>query len=66
MQLGDVTLAQKIFGDNHAASVKARETNGWKPTLANPLKDVQKGLRRAQAQRAPELDRLQCEKRSMH
>ena len=31
-RLGDVTLAEKVFGENHAASVKARESNGWRPT----------------------------------
>ena len=40
-RLGDVTLAEKVFGENHAASVKARENNGWRPTPANLLEDIQ-------------------------
>ena len=34
-------LAQKVFGENHAASVVAKEKNGWKPTPAHFLEEVQ-------------------------
>ena len=40
-QLGDVTLAERVFGENHAASVKSRGNNDWRPTLASLLKDIQ-------------------------
>ena len=39
--MGDVKLAEKVFGENHAASVKARKNNGWKPTPASLLEDIQ-------------------------
>ena len=35
-------LAQRAFGVNHAASIVAREKNGWKPTPASFIDDVQK------------------------
>lgn len=34
-------LAQKVFGENHAASVVAMKKNGWKPTPVNILGMVQ-------------------------
>ena len=34
-------LARKVFGENHAASVMAKEKNGWKPTPANLLDTVE-------------------------
>ena len=40
-RLGDVTLAERVFAENHAASVKARENNGWRPTPASLLEDTQ-------------------------
>eukprot|EP00061_Rhincodon_typus_P018951 g48347.t1 len=40
--LGDETLAQRAFGVNHAASIVARERNGWNPTPASHLDDIQK------------------------
>ena len=42
-RLGDPeALAQKVFGENHAASVVAKERNGWKPTPASVIDDIQK------------------------
>ena len=41
-RLGDESLAERVFGENHAASIKARENNGWKPTPASLLEDIQK------------------------
>lgn len=40
-RLGDVKLAEKVLGENHAASVKARENNGWTTTPASLLEDIQ-------------------------
>jgi len=40
--LGDESLAEKAFGENHAASIMAKEKNGWKPTPASLLPDIQK------------------------
>ena len=40
--LGDPTLADRVFGENHAVSIMAKERNGWKPTTASFLEDVQK------------------------
>ena len=40
--LGNPELADKTFGENHAASAMAREKNGWKPTPASLLQDTQK------------------------
>ena len=40
--LGAEDLADRVFGENHAASVVARERNEWKPTPASILDDVQK------------------------
>lgn len=34
-------LAQRVFGENHAASVVAREKNGWRPTPVGLLEEVQ-------------------------
>ena len=43
--LGDDMLANelvnRVFGENHAASVVARDKNGWKPTPATVLDDIQ-------------------------
>ena len=36
-------LAQKVFSENHAASVVAMKKNGWKPTPVNILDMVQSG-----------------------
>ena len=36
-------LAQKVFSENHAASVVAMKKNGWKPTPLNILDMVQSG-----------------------
>ena len=35
-------LANRVFGENHAASVVAKERNGWKPTQASLEDDIQK------------------------
>ena len=40
--LGDKSLAERAFGENHAASIMAKERNGWKPTPASLLDDIQK------------------------
>lgn len=41
--LGDsVSLAQQFFGENHAASIVAMKKNGWTPTPASILDDIQK------------------------
>ena len=40
--LGDEGLADRAFGENHAASIKAKERNGWKPIPASFLNDIQK------------------------
>ena len=34
-------LSQKVFSENHAASVVAKERNGWKPTPVHLLEEVQ-------------------------
>ena len=41
-KLGNPELADKSFGESHAASIMAKEKNGWKPTLANFIQDIQK------------------------
>ena len=41
-KLGDATLADRVFGVNHAAAVVARERNGWKPTPASLQADIEK------------------------
>ena len=41
-ELGDPAIAEKAFGENHAASIMAKEKNGWKPTPASLLPDIQK------------------------
>lgn len=33
-------LAQRCFGENHAASVIAKDNNGWRPTPGHLLKEV--------------------------
>ena len=35
-------LANRVFGENHAASIMAKERNGWKPTSASLEDDIQK------------------------
>ena len=40
--MGDKTLAQRVFGEKHATSVKARKKNGWKPTPASLLEEIQR------------------------
>ena len=35
-------LANRAFGENHAASIMAKERNGWKPTSASLEDDIQK------------------------
>ena len=34
--------AERAFGENHAASIMAKEKNAWKPTPASLLQDIQK------------------------
>ena len=41
-KLGNPELAETAFGENHAASIMAKERNGWKPTPANLLLDIEK------------------------
>ena len=41
-RLGNPKLAERAFGENHAASIMAKEKNAWKPTLASLLQDIQK------------------------
>ena len=41
-KLGNTELADKAFGENHAASVLAKERNSWKPSPASLLQDIQK------------------------
>ena len=41
-RLGNPELAERAFGENHAASIMAKEKNAWKPTPASLLQDIQK------------------------
>ena len=41
-ELGDPELAERAFGENHAASIVAKEKDGLKLTLANFLPDIEK------------------------
>ena len=41
-ELGDPDFAEKAFGENHAASIMAKERNSWKPTPASLLDDIEK------------------------
>ncbi|MEW8688771.1 MAG: hypothetical protein AB2556_23385 [Candidatus Thiodiazotropha sp.] len=41
-KLGNPELAERAFGENHAASIMTKENNGWKPTPASLLPDIQK------------------------
>ncbi|MEW8688736.1 MAG: hypothetical protein AB2556_23210 [Candidatus Thiodiazotropha sp.] len=41
-KLGNPELAERAFGGNHVASVMPKEKNGWKPTPASLLPDIQK------------------------
>jgi len=40
--LGDTALAERAFGENHAASIMAKEKNRWKPTPTALLEDIQR------------------------
>ena len=40
--LGDESFAEKAFRENHAASIMAKEKNGWKSTPASLLPDIQR------------------------
>ena len=40
--LGDPQLADRALDENHAASIMARKKNGWKPTPASLLTDIEK------------------------
>jgi len=40
--LGNRELAKRAFGENHAASMVAKEVNGWKPTPVSLLPDIEK------------------------
>ncbi|MEW8689352.1 MAG: hypothetical protein AB2556_26310 [Candidatus Thiodiazotropha sp.] len=40
-KLGNPELAERAFGEKHAASIMAKEKNGWKPTPASLLPDIQ-------------------------
>ena len=41
-KLGNPELDERAFGENHAASIMAKERNGWKPTPAKLLPDIEK------------------------
>ena len=41
-RLGNPELAERFFGENHAASIMAKEKNAWKPAQASLLQDIQK------------------------
>ncbi|MEW8689382.1 MAG: hypothetical protein AB2556_26460, partial [Candidatus Thiodiazotropha sp.] len=41
-KLGNSELADRAFGENHVTSIMAKEKNGWKPTPAGLLPDIQK------------------------
>ena len=41
-KLGNPELAERAFGENHGASIMAKERTGWKPTPANLLPDIEK------------------------
>ncbi|MEW8688902.1 MAG: hypothetical protein AB2556_24045 [Candidatus Thiodiazotropha sp.] len=41
-KLGNPELGERAFGENHAASIMAKERNGWKPTPASLLPDIEK------------------------
>ncbi|MEW8688336.1 MAG: hypothetical protein AB2556_21195 [Candidatus Thiodiazotropha sp.] len=41
-KLGNPEPADRAFGENHVASIMAKEKNGWKPTSASLLRDIQK------------------------
>ena len=41
-KLGNPELAERAFGESHAASIMAKERNGWKQTPANLLPDIEK------------------------
>ena len=41
-KLGNPELAERAFGENHAASIMAKGRNGWKQTPANLLPDIEK------------------------
>ncbi|MEW8689278.1 MAG: hypothetical protein AB2556_25935, partial [Candidatus Thiodiazotropha sp.] len=39
-KLGNPELAERAFGENHAACIVAKERNGWKPTPTSLLPDM--------------------------
>ncbi|MEW8688566.1 MAG: hypothetical protein AB2556_22360 [Candidatus Thiodiazotropha sp.] len=41
-KLGDPELADRAFGENHAASITAKDKNDWRPTPGSFLLDIQK------------------------
>ena len=41
-RLGNPELAERAFGENHAASIMAKEKKAWKPTPASLLQDIRK------------------------
>ena len=41
-KLSNPELAERAFGENHAASIMTKERNCWKPTPANLLPDIEK------------------------
>ena len=41
-RLGNPELAERAFGENHAASIMAKEKNAWKPTPASLLQNILK------------------------
>jgi len=43
--LGNPALAERVFGQNHAASITAKEKNSWKPTQVSLLADTEKACR---------------------
>ena len=41
-RLGNAEFAERAFGENHAASIMAKEKNAWEPTPASLLQDIRK------------------------
>ena len=39
-RLGIPELSERAFGENHAASIMAKEKNAWKPTPASLIQDI--------------------------
>ena len=42
LDIGDIEIAERAFGENHAASIMAKVKNAWKPTPASLLQDIRK------------------------